>query len=478
MIRSALVTFSLLVPSLINAQGTVLEWGAEMSCGSSAEGALSPRVQVNGANAPVVMWGRSAVAANFVAVGNGASFSLPVLVHPATLNPAAMSWTGGDLAADGATVWAVMKAAPEHSNPCYAVRSDDGGYTWGDTIRVDPSDGTLSRFPSIAIVPGVGPIVQYMQFDELFSNARYVTSRMVSGVFQPPVQVSAPFAMGDVCDCCPGQVITNGGITASLYRNAGMNIRVIWGGASMDGGQTYTAGAQLDATNWNYGSCPSSGPDGYIAGDSVRYVWMSGASGSTRVYVGSAVMPGLIPGPQHQIALTATGSQNFPKIDGQGDTLGTVWARSGGGVSGIFFSYSTTGIAGLSQPDTLAWGEAGDFQTPDITYKNGTFHIVWQDNTLGVVRYRSASLVNTTTVNDPSEVELLDVWPVPTVDILNVPGATGAARAYTILDAAGRTVSTGLLQGERLSVDHLAPGPYRLIVVEGRTTRTANVVIE
>ncbi len=208
---------------------TSFSWSDPVDCNMSGTGALRPRIAFNGTGNPVVLWGMHGPNSNYVSVGNGSSFSAPVEVSTTGCEPSVADWMGSSIAAAGNTVWVVMKALPEETAPIYVRRSDDGGFTWGDTIRVDPFDGLVSRFPSIDVLEPDAPMVQYMQFDEGFSGARQVVTRMMDGTFMDPVQVSAPYAPGLVCDCCPGQIVSDPDHAVALYRNAGSNIRVMWG---------------------------------------------------------------------------------------------------------------------------------------------------------------------------------------------------------------------------------------------------------
>jgi hypothetical protein len=99
---------------------------------------------------------------------------------------------------------------------------------------------------------------------------------------------------------------------------------------STDGGASYGIGGQLDGTNWNVSMCPSSGPDGYVAGDSIRYVWMSGAVSGSKVNICSAALNDLATGNRRMVhpGQTSANSQNFPRIAGAGDTLGVVWQQT------------------------------------------------------------------------------------------------------------------------------------------------------
>lgn len=475
-ILSALL-LALLFADALRAQTTVI-YGPELACGAMDQGQLYPRIALNAAGAPVVLWGRNAPRANFVAVGGGASFSPAVMIHPMGVEPAAADWMGSSIAADGDDVWVALKATPEDTEGIYVVHSSDGGFTWGDTLRTDANDGTVARFPAITVVPGGEPVVGYMHFSSGWADAQHLARRMAGGAFQDAAPASAPFAPGDVCDCCPGQIVADTDHAVALYRNAGSNIRVIWGGVSTDGAASFGDGEPIDNTNWNINMCPSSGPDGYIAGDTVRAVWMSGAGGFNRIHMRSAHLPELTPGPPRYVhnAVPLSVIQNHPRIAGSGDTLGVVWQQYGGGNMAILFSHSVTGTSGLSVPDTVAIGSTSAIETPDIAYANGTFHIVWSSNTSGTVRYRSATLLNTTDVAESAS-STWQVWPQPVGDLMHWAGI--AASTCTLLDATGKAVVQVPGITCRLDVSRLAEGTYVLVATnaQGVTLAARRVLI-
>jgi hypothetical protein len=321
----------------------------------------------------------------------------------------------------------------------------------------------VSRFPSIDVVDPDAPLVQYMQFDSGYFGARQVVSRRMSGAFMPPVQVSTPFAPGDVCDCCPNQIVANAEHTVALYRNAGPDIRVMWGATSADGGATFPLGAELDTTGWVLNACPSSGPDGYLAGDSIRYVWMSGANNGTKVYIGQALAADLSLGHQRFIhpGQMQNQQQNLPRIAGQGDTLAVVWQQTMGGQTEILFSWSVSGIEGLSAPDTVNVDLAGVQRTPDIAYADGSFHIVWGEVTGSRVRYRKATLTSDVAVAELASTGAVNAWPNPATDVLHFrPGS----RSAVVVDAQGRRVLSRAAVDGTLDLSSLAAGPYVLLL--------------
>ncbi|MBK9177356.1 MAG: hypothetical protein IPM46_13685 [Flavobacteriales bacterium] len=446
----------------------VLSWDAPQVAGSS--GWLRPRIALTGEGRPAILWGRSSPRANLFTIREGSGFAEAIELSMPGLSPSVADWMGSDIAAKGSTIWVVMKATPEESRPLYVRRSDDEGLTWSDTLRVDPFDGLVSRFPSIACEDPEAPIVQYMQFDGGWSGARQVVSRMSAGAFAAPLHVSQPFSTGEVCDCCPGQVVADGALAAALYRDATSSLRVMWGATSMDGGASFPIGAMIDNTGWVLNACPSSGPDGCIAGDSIRYVWMSGASNGTKAYIGSAALETLAAGPQRLLlAGQPTGNQqNHPRLAGAGDTLGVVWEDFSAGARRILFSWSISGPGGLSAPDTVDALSAGNQRTPDIAYAAGRFHIVWGDPGTNTVRYRSASIIGTSDVSELHAPAPL-VWVDPGGNA--VCWSSAGWRRAELFDAHGRLIGRATGGTSRIHLAGVAAGSYvlRLTATDGST---------
>ncbi len=473
-------TINLLVLCLITcslvAQNSSVSYSNVIDVNNTGQGYLRPRLAINGDGMPVVLWGRSNPNANFVAVGNGMGFSTNVAVHiPGQVLPAVSDWMGSSIAAAGNTVWMVMKATPEDQWTIYVRRSDDGGYTWQDTVRVPPHNGLLSRFPSIAVSDPDRPIVQYMEFAEGFMGARYVTAKMEMGAFQAPVQVSSPFAQGNVCDCCPGQVVVDGDRAAALYRNAGNDERVMWGAYSIDAGASYPVGSMIDTTGWIISQCMSSGPDGLISGDSITYVWMSGGTTGQKAYLGRASMINGGIGYHDRVwSLDQSISQNYPRIAGTGDTLGVVWQQSSSGQMEVLFSWSTTGPDGMSVPDTLNVDLSGMQTTPDIAYADGAFHIIWGEMGANQVRYRKAVLENTVSVLEtkPAQPEFT-IWPNPVQDVLYLDPNNWLQAE--IFDLKGRSLFRATITHGMVDVSKLAAGSYIVQLLDrngtGRTER-------
>lgn len=447
-----------LLPLCGMAQDPVLSWGDPIDVNAQGTGALRPRIVINGEGEPVVLWGRSGPNANFVAVGEGDAFGPAIQVSGPGWAPSVADWMGSGIAAHGNTLWLAMSAIPEESRPQYVRRSDDGGHTWGDTLRVDPLDGLVSRFPSIALPHPDTPIVQYMQFTSGWNEPRHVVTRLVGDAFAEPVQVSAPFSGGEACDCCPGQVVADGDRAVALYRNDVDHQRNIWGAASTDGAASFPVGAKVDALDWFLNSCPASGPAGYFVDDSIRYVWMSGADNGFKVYLRSAHAATLATGTHHTVhpGQSSSLTQNFPRIAGNGDTIGVVWEQSTLGAREILFSWSVTGPAGLSVPDTVNVSLPGNQRTPDVAYADGAFHLIWSEMPTNQVRYRKAAIQPYTGIAERAG-QTMFLWPDPATD--RIQWTPGHWRTIEVYDGSGRVLHQGDARTGQLDVIAFPAGP-------------------
>jgi len=203
-------------------------------------------------------------------------------------------------------------------------------------------------------------------------------------------------------------------------------------------------------------------------------VWMSGADNGAKAYIRSAHLPDLGTGTMYNVypGQPMNIQQNYPRIAGSGDTLGVVWDQFDGNDREVLFAWSTTGPGGLSAPDTVNTGHSGLQRNPDIAYANGTFHLTWQDDATGRVRYRTASLVSSVGVPEEVDANALRIWPVPVSDVLHLQLPTGLSTGrIDVLDALGRRVGP-TTWATTLDVHGLAPGTYVV-----RVSRTDGTVV-
>ncbi len=378
-------------------QGSIT-WSAPMDIAQNSFDNLHPRVVVDGAGNPLVIWGRSSDESVFIARWNGSSFTMPMKVNPSGYTVATQSWMGPDVAAQGDTVFVVVKQTPESSdtNHVFILRSMDGGATFGNPVQVDAIADSISRFPTLDVDAQGNPLVAFMKFDPGFGNARWVVAKSTDGgaTFNPDYLASG-WSGGTVCDCCPGSIVADGNNVCVSYRDNLNNIRDTWTGISTNGGSSFTQGMPIDQGNWMLTNCPSSGPDGVILGDTLHSVFMSQASGSALVYLnkssisaaqGSAGTP--IIGMQSGIT-----SQNFPRIASDGPAVAVVWRQNfnmNAQIPILFTNNIQDGFP-MDYDSVVAGSGMSAVVNVDVAVANGNIHVVWQDDASGNVKYRQGS---------------------------------------------------------------------------------------
>jgi hypothetical protein len=102
----------------------------------------------------------------------------------------------------------------------------------------------------------------------------------------------------------------------------------MWAGISNDGGATFPTTLEIDTTNWMLMSCPSSGPDGFVLGDTLYSVFMSAASGTSLVHFGRASLSGMAARHTRITGMfTGLTSQNYPRMANAGSAACAVWVQ-------------------------------------------------------------------------------------------------------------------------------------------------------
>jgi hypothetical protein len=368
-------------------------------------GYLRPKITLDAQNNPIVLWGKSSTHQIFVSTFNGSGFNTPVQINPVGTHPYIATWYNADIKSTGDTIIAVFPTDMP-ANRVFLVKSIDGGNTWSDTIRVDsiPAGG-IAYFPSCDINEWGEIAVTYMQHDAGWANPRYVvtTSHNGGNTFLPDVNASG-VVTGEVCDCCPAHIEYDNDRQVLIFRNNDNNVREFYSSVSVDNGASFNA-FNIDQQAWYVNLCPSVAPSAMIAYDSLITVFMSGATGSNRIYVSTSTINGLQVGFTQMIdnALPAGTLQNHPKMAGKDSIMAMVWYNTMPGEADVYFRFSNTGAAGLigdginiSNPTT------GTQQNPDIAYANGTFHIIYQNNATQEIYYLQAILDEYVNVDEAS----------------------------------------------------------------------------
>lgn len=461
-----------------------LWWSGEMTVDSVVYSTTRPRIVLTAGDVPLVVWGGGTNQPVYAARWNGSGFGNPVAISPAGIDPYYANWTGPEVAAAGDTVFVVFKDQPQMSEFIYAVKSTDGGLTWSDTVRVDGATGPYTDFPSVAVSASGNPSVMYMTMDSAMGNHAYVVSTSTDGgqTFPAPVNVSA-LGGSEVCDCCPAFMDIQGNTLAAAWRRNSTNLRDMWAGISSDAGATFPTGFDVDHSNWNVTSCPSTGPDPLLWNDSLFTVFMSRASGPMRINL-SAFGISTQTGTTTEIAgnYAATVQQTVPFISGTGDTMGVVWQQTASGNVDVYFSWTVSGSAGLINNETVLNNSAtGSQRTPHVVYSAGIFHVVFVDGATNKIIYKTGTL-GTVGIEEEPSMPSLPAYPNPSAGCMTLDLSALQSRPAQVLvrDVSGRIVETIAVNGAQRVT--LAPQPAGVYFAEvssdGKTYVTRLVFLQ
>jgi hypothetical protein len=236
----------------------------------------------------------------------------------------------------------------------------------------------------------------------LFLDSRWAVTKSTDhgGTFSTDVKASG-WTGGGVCDCCPGAVISSNNISSVLYRDNFSNLRDIWAGISTNSNSSFSSGFTVDNTNWTISSCPATGPDGVIIGDTLYAVFMSGASGTARTYLSKSTLSG---GTVNSVtnltsAISGLTMQNFPRIASDGSAMAIVWTQQVNGNDQLPLLFTNDVTNGF--PSVYDTVDLNNITNADVAVSNGNLFIVWEDDNTGTVKFRKGTFtVSATSVNN------------------------------------------------------------------------------
>lgn len=477
-----ILPFLLLLNLFCNSQISV-QWNAPVTVAAGYSN-IYPRITLMSGGMPLVIWGSSVTDKIYSAKWSGTVFSPPLPVHNASVLPYIATWTGAEVASSGDTAF-VAFSTDLSSAKVYSVRSVDGGNSFDDTVRVDLKPEVIPRLPAIAVNSYGNPVISYMIIDTATMETEYAIAHSSDGGNSYSTMVPSPNPPGSACDCCPPNMVVNGNKEALIFRNNISNLRNMWASFSSDGGITFPVSAETDQSNWVITSCPSSGPSGIIAGDSLVSTWMSeGTTGDPRIYVGTINFSDQQIGFNKQIYPFGLSTQNFPVIAGNGDTLGIVWQGYNGGSQEVLFSYSVNGTAGLGVTvDTITKGTSGHQSRPHLTYKNGSFHVVFRDSNGANVKYMKGDITIASEIAESNQTDLsVNSFFNDNKINLKINGKKNSTARYEVINTMGQVIAASGLYISKGSNEFSFPGVYAngiyyINIITPETTIRSKVMI-
>ncbi|UPT68044.1 MAG: T9SS type A sorting domain-containing protein [Sphingobacteriales bacterium JAD_PAG50586_3] len=472
----------LFIVLLSNAQNGIAWDGMSMDIANNSHDNMHPRIALDGSENPLVVWGRMSDEAVFFSRWNGSAFTAPVKLNPSWLTVASASWMGPDIASKGDTVYVVVKRTPETSdtNYVYIMSSFNGGVSFAPPVRVDFIGDSISRFPTVTVDAIGNPIVAFMKFNSSFLDSRWVIAKSTDfgASFSPDVKASGYSGMNaEVCDCCPGAIVSSGNVSTMLYRDNNSNIRDIWTGVSTNNAISFPSGFEVDDNNWMIMSCPSSGPDGVIVGDTLYSTFMSSGSGNARTYLSkSSISDGTANSVANLTgAITGLTQQNYPRIASNGSAMAVVWKQNVSGTAQLPILFTNNIANGFpADYDTV---DLADITNTDVALSNGKVWAVWQDDNAGTVKYRSGTYTPLGTSIDETKADKFSVFPNPASDILNIVPLNEGKYGLAIYNAFGQQVfSSQLTTTKQLDISRFSGGMYHIQITQGNNSHTQTFI--
>lgn len=408
---------------------------------------IRPQIAVVEGELPLVLWCRSVGGRHgYVARWNGTAFDAPFKINP-TGGINAYNVEGPNIVARGDTAYIVYVSTPSSSAQVLLRSSFDGGQTWNAPQWVDSLSTDMPTFANVEILPGGHPIVTYIRQTVNYASPRWVVrkSNDAGQTWLPEVPVSGAAPGTDVCDCCTGHTYAHEGKVIEVFRNNDNNLRDFWATISTDGGASFPTAVDLDTTDWTLAACPSSGSSSVFVGDTIYTAFMSqGSNGLARVWLGAAhlgtgqmaynrMLNGNVP---------SNTIQNYVSMSGYGDTVVVAWMESSGGNPEILLRYSFTGVADLWTHPVVNVTElaTGQQSFPDLLWKNGAVHLVWQDEATNQVVYRRAEVGIPAGLGNAFEGNWT-LYPNPAKDRVMLDALPSADCTLSLMDIRGQLLS-------------------------------------
>ncbi|MFT6355882.1 MAG: hypothetical protein ACJAYJ_000087 [Saprospiraceae bacterium] len=447
-------------------------------------GKRAPRIALLEDDRPVVYWGKTG--SNpllYTAQWNNVSFGQSMIVDTDGIEPDL--WGGGlgpSIAAHGNTVFLVFE---NYGEGIYCLKSIDGGDNFGEPVDVFIAPpGRVATLPSLVIDPNGNPIISFVTTNSSEQEAQYETVKSLDGgdTFELPVVANVAASGSEVCECCPASMgVTDEDEVFLTFRNNDNNLRDIWVAKSSDAGASFTEAADIDETDWEIQSCPQSGPDMMISGDQLAATFFNGADGS-KVYF-SSVNKNTMELEQHFHIppIVENKNQNYPAIAGNGDTLAVIWQESGQLGLDIMMAWTTTGAADLLNNTMVITDDLLSERQPDMVFKNGRFHIVYEDQNTGQVLYKMVGFdpsVDATQINLESINAKIQPNPFSEKTKVYFENSTNEKTVISLWDINGQLLKKEDTTSNSIEISALDAGIYVVKIQQGKFVEMQKLIAQ
>lgn len=321
-------------------------------------------------------------------------------IEPHGEAPPKLAWS-----TDGAlhALWVVGKVVPGRRFPVSALRhsmSRDGGATWNTPSTV--TDDTLvfgsHNFHALHAAADGGIIAAWLDGRAGVSAAYLARSDDGGRTWGQNVRIS----MGEACPCCRTAIAStaDGSVWVAWRTVLEGDVRDIVVARSRDGGRTFADAKRVHADNWVFPGCPHAGPS--LIADArgrLHIAWWTGAEGRTAAWYARADDGENFSAPQ---ALSALGTPRpvHVQLAVSGDTILATWDDDVGDGMRVFSRFSLNGGNRFAPAVALsAIGEAASFPVAGLAAGRAT--VAWTQKSAESRQHEEASRPN---MRDPNAV--------------------------------------------------------------------------
>jgi hypothetical protein len=432
---------------------------------SSAYGGYRPKIVIPEDGKPIVSWAKSGSGAGtFKAKWMGPAmemFENPVSILPGTYSYFVGNIDGPEAITFNDTVLITMWNYADSISNIFLISSFDGGNTFVDTNLVYT---TIKRveFPSIALLGdgSLGIAFLRSETDETLPEILFTRSIDNGENWSMPANISA-VNPGIPCECCPLKLSASATKTVVTYRNNVDTIRDFYAAVSDDFGLNFNTGFPIDTSQYWTFTCPTSGADSEILGDSLFSVYTTKMGSQYRVKFAGHHLTDT--NGFNDFFLDTAVSHNYPTLAISNDTMAMVWQQTFSFTQDVYFSYRTSTLD-WSEPVNITNASANQV-TPDIAIANGMFHVVYFDQPTRP-KYIRGKFSPWTTVNETSKEENnFLVYPNPSEGNVEIIGEG----SFTLTDLTGKTICTGDVTTIKNRLTSAAAGSY--LITNGSVTK-------
>ena len=402
-------------------------------------GLSRPQIITQNNGDPLIMWTSIDDKKIYVSRYLNGEFNEPILISPPDLTFYGNQNYGPEIDSNDDYIAIVLHNSIDNLNNVYLIYSTDNGQNFSNPIKIIEEEAMIEG-AGIKIDPNNRIILTY----ETLTNDGEVKQMVGFGefTFEDPGINFTDFTIANLntegvpCECCLGDVASNGADVIFTYRNNIDNIRNMYACTYNNDKQIFNSGFSIDNYNQPLSVCPTEGPRSLILNNYLFTTFKSYAYSPARISV--SMYDFINESLQAQSTVDwgeGFGVQSLPKIANNNSHIAVVWKEfryynidvfisilNSSEPSGLNLEFTQSNSISSSEPNSQ---QAEDFINVDICGYNNYFHITYLDYNNRVIYYRTYFQEN---INNSYEYNSIKTK-VRTIDLI---GREGQNKGFNI----------------------------------------------